>query len=226
MSSYSISPSSSESSYLDSDEFIEKTVIDLDEESESNDLEEEYILPRKTVVDTYREVWTQFYAWEQAYCDTSLSSLNVIFEQDDSSETFELVSQDDYLWPNSELSEATEDEQVPVKIVYPSSGHTEYIRENIFLAPELNPCPIYEACAPSTINIGPPRHDLYEWETLRFFPYLDNPDFGLREMESLRRIFDSGYFQWMEGLERRDTEGQVLILTLIAHNIHFLRNCS
>lgn len=226
MSSYSISPSSSESSYLDSDEFIEKTVIDLGEESESNDLEEEYILPRKTVVDTYREVWTQFYAWEQAYCDTSLSSLNVIFEQDDSSETFELVSQDDYLWPNSELSEATEDEQVLVKIVDPSSGQTEYIRENIFLAPELNPCPIYEACAPSTINIGPPRHDLYEWETLRFFPYLDNPDFGLREMEALRRIFDSGYFQWMEGLERRDTEGQVLTFTLIVHNIHFLRNCS
>lgn len=213
MSSYSISPSSSESSYLDSDEFIEKTVIDLGEDSESNDLEEEYILPRKTVVDTYREVWTQFYAWEQAYCDTSLSSLNVIFKQDDSSETFEPVSQDDYLWPNSELSEATEDEQVLVRIMDPSSGQTEYIRENIFLAPELNPCPIYEACAPSTINIGPPRHDLYEWETLRFFPYLDNPDFGLREMESLRRIFDSGYFQWMEGLDRRDTEGQLLILT-------------
>lgn len=213
MSSYSISPSSSESSYLDSDEFIEKTVIDLGEDSESNDLEEEYILPRKTVVDTYREVWTQSYAWEQAYCDTSLSSLNVIFKQDDSSETFEPVSQDDYLWPNSELSEATEDEQVLVKIMDPSSGQTEYIRENIFLAPELNPCPIYEACAPSTINIGPPRHDLYEWETLRFFPYLDNPDFGLREMESLRRIFDSGYFQWMEGLDRRDTEGQLLILT-------------
>lgn len=224
MFSSSSSPSSSESSLPDPAEFIEKTVIDLCEDSESN--EEEYVLPRKTVVDTYREVWTQFYAWEQAYCDTSLSSLNVIFEQDDFSETFEPVSQDDYLWPNSELSEATEDEQVPVKIVEPSSGQTENIRENIFLAPELNPCPIYEACAPSTINIGPPRHDLYEWETLRFFPYLDNPDFGLREMEGLRRIFDSGYFQWMEGLERRDTEGQFLIFTLVVHNIHFLRKCS
>ena len=166
----------------------------------SEDSEEKPALTREILISTYRTVWDQFYKWEKTYCEDALrpfSQIPLRTNREDEEILHTRVDIEDYrrAWPVHAVSVAEEDCGV-VKVENMKTGGVETFEECTIVCPELEPVPVYEACTPSNINVGPRRYDLLEWETLRFFPYLDNPRFTETEKMKLASYFEHGYFQW------------------------------
>lgn len=139
----------------------------------------------------YREVWADFYTWEQTisahylaeFCNGSLLRVG-----------------------RSNASIAVDDRELDIGHPRPTVGLQVTLDEmlvclagasgpvttstNIFNAQTIDCCQTYESCTPCTHSMGPRRGE-FEGEILPFIPYADDPAF---EHESFFERFE--VFQW------------------------------
>ena len=157
---------------------------------------------RSLVIGVYRDVWNEFYAWEQKYSKSALESLepkkplasSSSESQDDHPELIDLASvvKDWKPFDESRLTWSKETGFVTFQ------GQRWEVMSSLELeidAPDLSPCPKYEACTPA------PRPILHgdDPPSLDFVPFPDEDGFNF---EDFQEHYDS--FAWQQGHEDPD----------------------
>lgn len=187
--------------------------MDIDDEStirgESVDDFPEHDTPtvtRSTVITKYREVWKEFYDWEQTECTHLIKSIILVDDSISSGDDITSQSQRralgmDYEFVSPEISTSTSTYDA-LRITHYGLGNGRKRKTDtiaLFVAPELEPFSSYEACTPSTVSIGRRWNSIYEEETLLFVPFADDPTFDFEAYAQQYGWFDWLYYEMNEG---------------------------
>lgn len=172
-------------------------------ENEVDDIDE---LSTKTRVEsTYRQVWDEFYDWEQADCAYHIKTLDRTQEPDSLQEYLnDDEIEDDVIrinyFGNFCLRTAGSDDC----LVTLKSGQKQTLTTDTFLVESptpVIPTPIYESCSPTLINIGPRRLQVHHDETLGFFPLIEDQTFNQQEY--------ADFFKFLAWDQEQDPDGMI-----------------
>lgn len=139
------------------------------------------------VFEAYRQVWTEFYKWEQEATRQDLEALCSQYEdpvdgvsREEEDDTSPLLSREDLLsgWQNfnpDSNEDSTTDDMV---VVFPQAEpDATVMRNKVISTVGIEPCSVYEACTPCQETLGPRWFDDNGNDTMKFLPYVDDPGF-------------------------------------------------
>ncbi|KLO10609.1 SET domain-containing protein [Schizopora paradoxa] len=174
----------------------------LRDESLTADESPEYEVPtvtRKIVISKFREVWNDFYDWEEVECAYLLKDIISVDDTDygdhEDDEYPRQADIRDYRFVVSSEVTGLTSEFDAMRTSFHASGNGRKRRMdsvNIFAASQLEPLSSYESSTPSTMSIGPRWNGLREEETLSFVPFSDDPTFDFEEFS-----MSFGWFEWL-----------------------------
>lgn len=119
-------------------------------------------MTEERILDTYRTVWDDFYAWEAGYASGVIASLTADGPaRDTPSVTDACFSQDADILAFRHSKQPIADAPPPLP-------------EDL---PRVQPHPRYQACTPSNQNIMAKRSDYNPFVTALFIPFADEPGF-------------------------------------------------
>ena len=166
---------------------------------DSDDSQDIQIEKSLTASKIYRDLWTEFYSWEQAFCQHTLEGLSRGGVQvhprslpHDVTSIYEI--------PDFSSSQAEED----LFIYEDTTFNSTFTRFTLSPNPKnletqsLEPSAGYTACTAISTNITIWKDDP---ASLQFAPYADDPCFELEDYLSL-----AGYFTWQHDLNDPDRE--------------------
>lgn len=152
-----------------------------------------------------RQVWIEFYSWEQEASAQKLSSLCVQppdetgperagYKSNNDVFLYNAIRKEEYTLPSLERSETHQDMIINA---FSPRYNAEESSSTVYTAESIMPCPLYEACTPSLICLGP-RPEL---ETLSFIPHVDDKSFDIEKFTSLYENFS-----WIDDANNPDCE--------------------
>ncbi|KAI5121985.1 hypothetical protein M0805_001818 [Coniferiporia weirii] len=145
----------------------------------------------ETVHQTYLEAWNEFYTWEQVASRQDIASLHRTFHesQDPSEDAHELpiANREHYICTEPEIESSRDESRVT--FMHPDRLLEVVVSNKTYSAPELTPCPIYESCTPSTLNMALHSHQRQAGELLKFFPYIDDEKVDLETLADMYHRF-------------------------------------
>lgn len=140
-------------------------------------------IDKEKVLEVHAKVWDEFYLWEQVYCAAMIASLdcdNPTLSSILSAETKVhdgTRSAKDFFSMEWNTPRADAPDRMLVK--RENTQKFESSSAVTFIAPHIQPSPVYEACTPSNINLAPRYYAVPEHEVLNFIPYIDDPAFDI-----------------------------------------------
>lgn len=169
-------------------------IIDL--EAEEDRWEEN----RKTIKDTYRQVWHQFYDWEPEFAAATIASLNARAPSLDIPlarwEPSCFLGDDD---------DSDDDKLDFVLLDFENGGTKSTVGcKEVDIQSTVKPHPKYESVAPSSCNMYV-RHD---YRVVRFVKYGGEP--GFDELAYFKSFPEDSHFEWQDPMSFYDPDGMLL----------------